>query len=94
MRTFKKNKMVEMILERARYHAQLATVDLDFADMASEEISVAVRFAIPKKGYTVKDVIDEVYEYTELLNQNSVVANYICAVSDFKWQYKHTDSIK
>ena len=94
MKTIKKNKMVEMLLDNARQHAQLATVDLDFADMASEEISVAVRMANPKKGYTEKDVIDEIYGYTGILNQSSVVSNYIYAVSNFKWNYKHKDSVK
>lgn len=91
MKTIKKDKTVEMLLEKARYHAQIAAVDLDFADMASEEISVAARVAIPKKGYTAKDVIDEIYEYTGLLKQNSVVTNYIYAINDFKWEYKHSD---
>lgn len=94
MKTLKKDKMVEMLLNKARKHAQLATVDLDYADMAMEEISVAVRIATPKKGYTDKDVIDEIYEYTGVLNQSSVVSSYIYAVSDFKWSYKHSDSAK
>ena len=94
MKTFKKNKMIDMLLEKARHHAQLSTVDLDFADMACEEVSVAIRLAIPKKGYNEIDVIDEIYEYTGLMSQNSVVKNYIYAISDFKWNYKHTDSIK
>lgn len=50
MKTLKYDKMVKMLLDKARSHAQLATVDLDFADMASEEISIAARIAIPKKG--------------------------------------------
>lgn len=91
MKTIKKDKTVEMLIDKAWLHAQLAAVDLDFADMASEEISVAARVAIPKKGYTVKDVIDEIYEYTGLLKQNSVVTNYIYAINDFKCEYKHSD---
>lgn len=94
MKTLKKNKMVEMLLDKARYHVQLATADLDFADMASEEISVAVRIATPKKGYTDKDVIDEIYEYTGILSKNTVVLKYLYALSDFKWEYKHSHSIK
>lgn len=94
MKTFKKDKMVEVLLDKARRHVQLAAVDLDFADMAYEEMSVATRMAISKKGYTEKDVIDEIYEYTGLLNQNSVVTNYIYDISDFKWKYKHSDRIE
>lgn len=94
MKAIKKDKMVEMLLDKARKHAQLATADLDFADMAVEEISVAARIATPKKGYTDKDVIDEIYEYVGILNQSSVVSAYIYAVSDFKWRYKHSDSVK
>lgn len=93
MKTFKKNKIVEMLLDKARDNAQLAEVDLDYADMASEEISVALRLATPKKGYTVSDVIDEIYEYTGIMNKDCV-AKYICDVSDFKWNYKHKCSIK
>ncbi len=42
MKTIKKDKTVEKLIEKAWLHAQLAAVDLDFADMASEEISDAV----------------------------------------------------
>lgn len=49
MKNIKKDKMVEMLLDKARKHAQLATVNLDYADMAMEEISVAARIATPKK---------------------------------------------
>lgn len=94
MKTIKKDKTVEMLIEKARHHAQLSTVDLCYADMAYEEVSVAIRLATPKKGYTESDIIDEIYDYTGLMDQTSVVTNYIFAVSDFKWNYKHTDSIK
>ena len=94
MKTIKKNKTVELLLEKARIHVQLATVDLDFADMAIEEISVLLRIATVKKGYTVKDALDEIYEYTGMNNQNPVVVDYLSTVSEFKWAYKHTVSIK
>ena len=94
MKTFKRNNTVELLIENARYHAHLATCDLDFADMACEEISVAVRNATPKKGYGINDVINEIYEYTGILNKSSVVSDYILAVSNFKHEYKHTHSIK
>lgn len=93
MKTLKKNKMVEMLLDMARDHAQLAEVDLSYADMASEEISVAVRLASSKKGYTLSDVIGEIYEYTGIMNKGCV-EKYILDVSDFKWNYKHKCSIK
>jgi hypothetical protein len=94
MKAIKKNKMVETLLDMAREHVQLATVDLDFVDMAMEEISVVMRIATPKKGYTEKDVEEEIYEYTGLLNQSSAVLTYIYTVSAFKLSYKHSDSDK
>lgn len=94
MKTIKKDKMVEVLLDNARRHAQLAAVDLDFADMAYEEMSVATRMAVPKKGYTEIDVIDEIYEYTGLLKENSVITHYIYDVNTFKREYKHSDRIK
>lgn len=93
MKTFKEDKMVKVLLDKARSHVQLATMDLDFADMAYEEMSVAMRMAISKKGYTEKDVIDEIYEYTGILNQESVVTNYIYAIRDFKWKYKQESGV-
>lgn len=94
MKTFKKDKIVELLLDNARQHANLATSDLDFADMACEEIYLAVRLATPKKGYGVNEVINEIYEYTGIMNKSSAVSDYIFAVNNFKWEYKHAHLIK
>ena len=75
MKTFKKNKTVELLIEKARRHAHLATCDLDFADMACQEIFVAVGIATSKKGYGISDVIIEIYEYTGIMDQSSVVSD-------------------
>ena len=94
MKTIRNYKMVEMLLNKAREHVQLATEDLDYADMALEEIHVAVRISKPKKGYTIMDVINEIYEYTGVTDKNSLVSKYMCAINDFKLEYKHSDSVK
>lgn len=91
MKTCKKDKTVEMLLKKARDHFQLATIDLIFVDMASQELNVAIRLAKPKKGYSIIDVINEMHEYTswnEIL-KNPIVNDYVFAVDSVKSQYKH-----
>lgn len=50
METFKKDKTVEMLLEKARNHFQFATINLNFVDMGSQELNAAIRLAESKKG--------------------------------------------
>ena len=91
MKTFKKDKTVEMLLEKARSHFQFSTNDLNFVDMGSQELNVAIRLAEPKKGYSITDVINEMDEYTgwyEIL-KNPIVNDYVFAVASVKSQYKH-----
>lgn len=91
MKTFKKDKTVELLLEKARDHFQFATINLNFVDMGSQELNVAIRLAEPKKGYSIIDVVDEMNEYTgwnEIL-KNPIVNDYVFAIVSVKFQYEH-----
>lgn len=91
MKTFKKNKTVELLLKKARDHFQFGTMDLDFIDMGSQELNVAFRLAEPKKGYTASDVLNEMDAYTgwdEML-KNSDINDYVFALNNFRYDYKH-----
>lgn len=91
MKTFKKDKTVELLLEKARGHFQFATINLNFVDMGSQELNVAIRLAEPKKGYSIIDVVDEMNEYTgwnEIL-KNPIVNDYVFAIVSVKFQYEH-----
>lgn len=91
MKTFKKNKTVELLLKKAHNHFQFATIDLDFIDIGSQELNVAFRLAEPKKGYTDIDVLNEMYAYTgwnEML-KNSDINDYVFALNNFRYGYKH-----
>lgn len=90
MKTFKKNSMVEKLLDMAKYHVELAEINLDFLDMAIEELNVAIRLSEEKKGYSIVDVINEMYSYTkfETLWNNQKTASYMEKVSNFKYDIK------
>lgn len=90
MKTFKKNAMVYKLLDMAKYHVELAEIDLDYLDMAIEELNVAIRLSEEKKGYSVVDVINEMFSYTkfEKLWDNQKTASYIEKVSNFKFDFK------
>jgi hypothetical protein len=91
MKTFKSNKTVELLLNNARTHIDCVDMDLHFVDMADEELNVAFRLAEPKKGYTAIDVLNEMDEYTgwnEML-KNSNINDYVFAVKNFMYEYKH-----
>lgn len=90
MKTFKKNTMVYKLLDMAKNNVELAETDLDFLDMAMEELNVAVRLSEEKKGYSLVDVINEMYSYTkfETLWNNQKTASYIESLSNFKFYFK------
>ena len=91
MKSFKKNKTVELLLEKARDYFQFATINLNFVDMGSQELNVAIRLAEPKKGYSIIDVVNEMNEYTgwnEIL-KNPIVNGYVFAIVSVKFQYEH-----
>ena len=83
------------ILEDARTHVQLAMGEgickLDFLDMADAEINLAFRKANIKKGFSIGDALDEIYEYTGWLNlyKDNKCADYIHKVNDFKRTLKY-----
>lgn len=91
MKTFKKNATVEKLLEMAKRNVKLAETDLDFLDMASEELNVAIRLSEEKKGYSVDDVMDEMMSYTnfESLWNNPKTAKYLDEISSLKFKLKH-----
>lgn len=90
MKTFKKSAMVEKLLDMAKKHFELAEIDLDYLDMGVEELNVAIRLSDEKKGYSIVDVIDEMYSYTkfETLWNNQKTASYIQKASNFKHDLK------
>lgn len=96
MRTFKKNNFIMEILEDAREHVQLALGEsiskLDFLDMADAEINLAFRMVTIKKGFSLGEVLDEIYEYTGWMNiyKDNKCAEYIHKVSDFKRSLKYS----
>ena len=79
MKTFKSNKTIQLLLNEARAYINYVDVDLDFADMAKEDINIALRLAEEKKGYTVVDVLNEMHEYTnwDKLVQNKKACVYL-----------------
>ena len=91
MKTFKSNTTVKLLLDEARTHLQYADLDLIFVDMAYEEINVALRLSQEKKGYTIKDVLNEMHEYTNWneLTQNQKVCDYLNKVNTFKREIRH-----
>lgn len=95
MRTIKKNNFIMEILEDARTHVQLAMGEsiskLDFLDMSYEEINLVLRKATIKKGFSIGDVLDEIYEYTGWLSlyKDDKCADYINKVNDFKRSLKY-----
>lgn len=93
MKTFKKNTTIYMLLDIAKRHVELAEIDLDYLDMANEELNVAIRLSEEKKGYTIVDVINEMYDYInfKVLWENPKTANYIEKVSKFKFELKKKD---
>lgn len=90
MKTFKSNKTVELLLNKARTHINNVDMDLDFADMANEEINIALRLAEEKKGYTTVYVLNEMYEYTnwDKLVQNKKAWDYLDKITRYKWELK------
>lgn len=90
MKTFKSNKIVELLLNKARDHVKCADIDLGYVDMANEEINVALRLVEEKEGYTVDDVLNEMYEYTnwDKLAQNKKVWDYLDKLYRYKWELK------
>ena len=90
MKTFKKNKTVELLLNNARTHIDCVDMDLHFVDMADEEINVALRLAVEKKGYTVVDVLNEMYEYTnwDKLRLNKKAWDYLVKINRCKYELK------
>lgn len=95
MRTIKKNSFIMEMLEDARTHLQLAMGDsiskFDFLDMADAEINLAFRKATIKKGFSMGDALDEIYEYTGWMSiyKDNKCADYIHKVNDFKRSLKY-----
>lgn len=95
MKTIKKNNFIMEILEDARTHVQLAMGEsiskLDFLDMADAEINLAFRKATIKKGFSMNEVLDEIYEYTGWMNlyKDNKCADYIHKVNDLKRSLKY-----
>lgn len=95
MKTIRKNKTVELLLGYAKQHLALAETDLDYLDMASEEINVAFRMTQPKDDCTIADVLNEIYEVTgyDKLYLNDRASKYIKLVGAFKYELKHRKEV-
>lgn len=95
MKTIRNNAFIMEILDDARVHVQLAMGDsiskFDFLDMADAEINLVVRKANLKKGFSVFDAIEEIYEYTgwENIYKDKKCADYIYKVNEFKRSLKY-----
>ena len=90
MKTIRNNKTVELLVENAKGHMILSEIDLDFLDMAIEEINVAFRMASPKDDYTIADVLNEIYEVTgyDKIANNSRATEYLNALRTFKHEFR------